>query len=153
MSFQTKTRSGTKRSRPLPVRVSQLATKIPVRMPGARAAFRYSTWDEANSITGPARTASGSSPARQCVIRRLGGVLLEPAEGDVVVVAALGEQPDRLAEVPEVGGVEEREDELQLRCGRRFDPGGRGLGLGLLLHHARTGPTLALPAAARRPGS
>ena len=74
MSFQTKTRSGTKRSRPLPVRLSQLATQMPVRIPSARAAFRYSTCDEANSITGLASTASGCSAARNSVIRRLGGI-------------------------------------------------------------------------------
>src|SRR5581483_2424994 len=59
ISFQTKTRSGTNLSRPLPVRLSQLATQIPVRIPSARAAFRYSTCEEANSITGLASTASG----------------------------------------------------------------------------------------------
>ena len=39
-SFQTNTRSGTKRSRPFEVRLSQLATAIPVRIPSERAAFR-----------------------------------------------------------------------------------------------------------------
>ncbi len=45
--------------------------RCPVRIPSARAAFRYSTCDEANSITGLASTASGLLARRGT--RRSGG--------------------------------------------------------------------------------
>ena len=60
------------------------------------------------------------------------GILLQPPERDVHLVPPLCEQPDRLAEVAQVAGVEEREDELQAGRGGLCDRSGRSLCFGLL---------------------
>ena len=59
ISFQTKTCSGCHLSRPLFVRLSQLATSVAAGMPSARALFRNSTCGEASLTTEVASTTSG----------------------------------------------------------------------------------------------
>jgi hypothetical protein len=48
---------------------------------------------------------------------RVAGVLLDPREGEVDGVAALGEQPDRLAEVADVAAVQHEPLDAQRAVG------------------------------------
>jgi hypothetical protein len=60
--------SGSTRSRPLLVRLSQLAMHTPVRMPQARAALIQSTCSEAVLTSGDTSSTSGSCARRKSAI-------------------------------------------------------------------------------------
>ena len=59
------------------------------------------------------------------------------------LVSLLGEQPDRLAEVAQVAGVEEREDELQAGGGCFLHDVCRNCDFRRLLHERSLAPGLA----------